>query len=708
MKQPLGGAPPTGAASADMDYDKGLLAPIGEVKGVGPKIARALEKRGIRTIEDLIYFVPSRYEDKRLIRKIAEIVEGEESVLLGRVVDSGQAYSRARRKRIYHARIEDGTGTVTLKWFRFGKGWITEMCKMGNLLFVAGKAARYGADLQIVHPRVTVMTDGRDLEEVSTIVPVYPEVEGVRQGVLRNIAEGAFKTFRSMIASLIPERVAESHGLPDLAEALAECHVPENAPGVPSPESARARLVIEEFFLFQCVQLLRKNDIERGKGVELRPGASHARLMSSLPFTLTPGQKRAWGEIERDMAAPRPMNRLLQGDVGCGKTICAVLAASVALDSGYQVVFMAPTEILAEQLYLGSHRMLEGIGIRPVLLRGGMGPERAKILQGIGAGDIRVIVGTHALLEPDVVFHALGLVVIDEQHRFGVIQRQLLKGKGTSPDVLVMSATPIPRTLSMVVYGDLDVSSIDGLPEGRQRVQTAVMNEGERQRVCDAVLSETGKGRQVFVVCPVIEESDLGLTSAKESVLAWKGLFPALRMGLLHGKMKAEEKEAVMLSFREGRIDMLVCTTVVEVGIDVPNATLMVVEQAERFGLSQLHQLRGRVGRGAHPSQCMLVSSSEKTTTAARRLKVLEKTADGFAIAEEDMNLRGPGDMLGVRQTGIPAFRVGNIVRDGDLMSRARKMAEETMESAADEELARIAAQAERRWGDRLSLGDVL
>jgi len=686
-----------------------LLWPIGQVKGVGPAIAKALERRGMRLVEDLLYLIPLRYEDRRLICTVAEVREGEENVLLCRVVESGHLYSRASRKRIYQARIEDATGAITLKWFRFGRAWVTSMCKPGNLLFVAGKASRFGAELQMVHPRVTVMAEGRDVEDSGTIIPVYPEIEGVKQGVLHNIVQGAFTRFRQDIKSLIPARVAEGHGLPDLAQALADCHMPERLAEVPDREAFRASLVLEEFFLFQCALLRQKKERGRGNGLVLTAGSFHGRLRAGLPYQLTPGQERAWGEIEADIASPRPMNRLLQGDVGCGKTICALLAASVALDSGRQVVFMAPTEILAEQLYLGCHRMLDAIGAAPVLLRGGMGQERAAILEGIREGSVHVVVGTHALLQPDVIFHSLGLAVIDEQHRFGVIQRKLLKGKGADPDVLVMSATPIPRTLSMVVYGDLDVSSIEGMPEGRQPVRTLVVKETERQRVHDAVMEETAKGRQAFVVCPVIDESEQpGTVSAKEAFQVWKGLFPDLRLGLLHGKMRPSDKERVMMSFREGDIDVLVCTTVVEVGIDVPNATLMVVEHAERFGLSQLHQLRGRVGRGAHPSRCVLVGSTDGGTNAAKRLKVLEKTGDGFVIAEEDLKLRGPGEMFGVRQTGIADFRIGNIVRDGRLMEKARKMAEEALASSSKEELARISAEAIRRWGGKILLGDVL
>jgi ATP-dependent DNA helicase RecG len=470
-----------------------------------------------------------------------------------------------------------------------------------------------------------------------------------------------------------------------------------------------ARIVLEEFFLFQATLLLKRKESRRSKGIALRPGKSYRHLLKALPFRLTAGQDRVAKEIEIDLAGPDPMNRLLQGDVGCGKTVVAVLAATIALDSACQVAFMAPTEILAEQHYLSIHGMLKELGIEPVLVRGNMGAERSASLGKIADGDARVIVGTHALLQPDVLFHRLGLAVIDEQHRFGVVQRSLLKDKGENPNVLVMSATPIPRTLSMVVYGDLDVSLIDDMPPSRQRVRTEVVDESQRRRVYDAVLREAGEGHQVFVVHPMVEESeDQGVRGAKESLFEWRRLFPSLRVALLHGRMKAEEKEAVMIAFRDGAMDVLVCTTVVEVGIDVPNATLMVVEHAERFGLSQLHQLRGRVGRGPDPAACMLVSASVRTASAAKRLRALEKTNDGFAIAEEDMKLRGPGDMIGVRQAGVPVFRIGSIVRDGDIMSLARKVAREALESADPAEMARLEAAATKKWGERRLLGDVL
>lgn len=690
---------------------EGLLRPLQSVKGIGPRTAAALKRRAIRSVEDLLYFIPLRYEDKRLVRRVADIVEGEENTVLGRVVDGGRGWSRASRKRLCYARIDDGTGSLTLRWFRFHKGLVETVCKKGSMLFVSGKVARFAGELQVVHPKVMVVDEGQDADSLGRIVPVYSEVEGVSQGALLKVMREAFQANQADIVSLIPEGVATSHGLAPLKEAFRRCHFPEEeSQDFASTEEPVRRVILEDFFLLQTALLSKGKEARPEKGLVMRPGECHKHLMKTLPFTLTPGQVRVKREIERDMAGTSPMNRLLQGDVGCGKTVIAALAATIALDSGRQAVFMAPTEILAEQHYLSIHRMLEGIGVEPVLVRGNMGAaERGVILKKIAEGNARVVVGTHALLEADVLFSRLGLAVIDEQHRFGVIQRSRLKEKGARPHVLVMSATPIPRTLSMVVYGDLDVSSIDDIPPGRTPAQTEVVDEKARQKVYDAVAREMGEKHQVFVVHPAIEESDsLDLLGAKESLLEWRRLFPSLRIGLLHGRMKAEEKEEVMLSFREGAMDVLVCTTVIEVGIDVPNATLIVVEGAERFGLSQLHQLRGRVGRGPAKGTCLLVSASGRTAAATRRLRVLERTNDGFAIAEEDMKLRGPGDMLGVRQAGIPMFRVGSIVKNGDLMSQARKMAEEALEVAEGEELERIKQAVARRWGERGKLGEVL
>jgi ATP-dependent DNA helicase RecG len=688
---------------------------VESIKGVGPRTASALASRGIRTIEDLLYFVPSRYEDRRLVRRMSDIAEGEEVSVAGIVVDSGRAYSRASRKKLCYARLDDGTGSLTLRWFRFHKRWTETVCKTGNRLFASGRVVRFGAELQIVHPKVTVVEEGQDADSAGAIVPVYPEVEGVKQGALARIVREAFRENASNITSLIPDRIAEASGLLSLKEALAGCHFPHDGVAENTGDNEYpGRVILEEFFLFQAALLLRKGRAQReeesGKGGVLRPGECYRHLMGMLPFELTPGQQKAGREIEEDLGSPVAMNRLLQGDVGCGKTVLAIMAAAIALDTGSQVAFMAPTEILAEQHYLNIHRMLNEIGIEPVFVRGSMGRgERNAVLEEIASGRARVVVATHALLEPDVKFSRLGLAVIDEQHRFGVIQRSVVKEKGDDPNVLVMSATPIPRTLAMVVYGDLDVSSIEDMPPGRQPVATEVLDEKARRKVYEAIAHETREGRQVFVVHPLIEESEnIDARGAKEGLREWSLVFPSLKVGLLHGRMKAEEKESVMVAFRNGEMDILVCTTVIEVGIDVPNATLMVVEHAERFGLSQLHQLRGRVGRGPARGRCILVSASSRTTAATRRLRALEKSNDGFAIAEEDMALRGPGDMIGVRQSGIPVFRIGNIIKDGGLMGRARGMAREALSTAAPEELAKIEAAAARRWGERVGLGEVL
>ncbi|OPY68852.1 MAG: ATP-dependent DNA helicase RecG [Syntrophorhabdaceae bacterium PtaU1.Bin034] len=693
--------------------EDGLRGPVTRIKGVGPAIAKALRKRGIVSVEDVLYFIPVRYEDKRVIRSISEVVEGEENVVVARVVEAKSSCSRFTRKRFYQSRIDDGTGTLTIKWFRFNKRWAGSICRKGNLLLASGPVTRFGAELQMVHPRITVIDEDKGTEGLAVIVPIYPEIEGVKQGVLRNITEEAFRVFGAHIASTIPVRIEAAHDLWTLGDGLRMCHFPDPEMAGYLEKGARtvchSRIILEEFFLFQIALLLKKKDIRKEKGIALKPGRCHAHLMASLPFSLTEGQKRAVAEIGRDMAANEPMNRLIQGDVGCGKTMCAILAACTAVDNGSQVAFMAPTEILAEQHYLNLHAMLEQLGMNIVLMRGNMGAGRRSVLKRVAGGDVQVVVGTHAMLQEDVAFHRLGLVVIDEQHRFGVIQRSLLKGKGASPDVLVMSATPIPRTLAMVVYGDLDVTLITDMPACRQKVRTEVVTDRERGRALDAVRDEVKKGRQAFVVSPLLEESEgTNLTGARESLVQLRSVFPSFRIGLLHGKMKAEEKEKVMLTFKEGLIDVLVCTTVIEVGIDVPNATLMLVEHAERFGLSQLHQLRGRVGRGPEASRCFLISSERRTGNATKRLRVLERTGDGFVIAEEDLKLRGSGDMLGVRQAGIPDFRLGDIIRDADLMSRARRMAEETITSADSEELARLRAAVEEKWRERFHFGDVL
>jgi ATP-dependent DNA helicase RecG len=687
-----------------------LDASLRALKGVGPKIEKALLNRGLRSVEDLFYFLPVRYEDRSRVRPMADLTEGEESLLMGRVTDSGSAYSRRARKRLCHARLDDGTGTLVIKWFGFNKRRLADVCRKGNLLLVSGKISKYGPDFQIVHPRLTVLKEESDLLELSPVIPVYPEVEGVSQGVLRNIIERAFADYGSELVSLIPEAVGRNRGIASLCEAVRRSHFPgDRLPDEEPREKDFQRVVLEEFFLFQAALIQKRAEIRRTRGIPMHAGTIYDNLVRSLPFKLTAGQERVLSEVEHDMSLPEPMNRLLQGDVGSGKTVCAMLTASIALDSGWQVAIVAPTEILAEQHFLSFQSFLDEARVPYALLTGEMGRGRREVLGGIERGDISVVVGTHAVLQRDVAFHRLGLAIIDEQHRFGVIQRSVMKKKGVNPHMLVMSATPIPRSLSMVVYGSLEMSVLDNTLRQGKEVATRVFTERDGREIREMILGETAKGRQVFAVYPVLEEAqETGLQSAREGFEHMRALLPGLRVGLLHGRMKAEEKRAIMEVFRRGALDVLVCTTVVEVGIDVSNATLVIVFHAERFGLSQLHQLRGRVGRGPHPSSCILVSTEARSAAATKRLKILEKTADGFAIAEADMGLRGIGDMMGVRQAGIPAFRLGNIVRDSATMHFARDLATEAIASLDGKGLATLTATLARKWGERLHFGDVL
>jgi ATP-dependent DNA helicase RecG len=687
-----------------------LSDPVTCVHGVGPRTERVLRGRSIETIEDLLLFMPSRYEDRRQIRKICDLVEGEENTFLGRIVDSGQGYSRTTRKRTYRAKVDDGSGSVVLKWFRFNRLAMAALCTNGNLLFLSGKVSRFGQDLQITHPRVTALGEEDNPESLAIILPVYPETDGITQGGLRKIMRKAFAALRpDSFASLIPATLAARFQLSDFGEALRYCHFPNDLVDQREEWSAICgRVILEEFFTFQTAFMLKRRENQAG-GAVMKAGRTYSQLRGGIPFVLTSGQEKVVSEIERDMASGQSMNRLLQGDVGSGKTICALLAAAIALDGGYQVAFLVPTEILAEQHYLSLKTLLPEVDTPHVLMTGGMsGSDRQKATKVIQTGAPVIVVGTHALFREDVKFPRLGLVIVDEQHRFGVIQRNVLRQKGDCPHVLVMTATPIPRSLSMVMYGDLDISIIEGMPPGRQKCITKVVSDEKRTTIENAIITETAKGHQVYTIYPLIEESGDELRSAKEGAKQLQELLPSLRVGLLHGRMTAGEKQETMVAFREGRLDVLVSTTVVEVGIDIPNATLMVIEHAERFGLSQLHQLRGRVGRGNHPSHFLLVASSALTAAATKRLRVLEKTNNGFRIAEQDLRLRGPGDMIGVRQTGIPVFRIGNPLEDIDLMALARRIAEEAISSATEDELSRAKDVAQARWGDKLGFAEVL
>ncbi|MCX5807558.1 MAG: ATP-dependent DNA helicase RecG [Proteobacteria bacterium] len=718
-----------------------LLTPIIELKGVGPKIAVMLEGKGIKTIEDLFWFLPVRYMDRSVIKTIGELTVGERASIVAKVAASRSLFFRHSRKKAYEAIVEDETGSISIKWFQWVGEYLKQICKKGNLLLLSGEITKFGDRFQMVHPEIHILGDENEAEDRKTIAPIYSEIDGLKQGTLRTLMKKAFEDYGICIESVVPESIEEHHKLAPLYNAFLKIHFPEkddlkytNIEGS-GIQGYLHRLIFEEYFLFQLALLIKKEEVKKNRGIRFKPAdAYYRRFKANLPFKLTYAQERVIKEIENDMGQGVPMNRLLQGDVGSGKTICAVMASLVAVDNNYQVALMAPTEILAEQHYLTMHKYFDEMGISLVFLRGNMGSDRKHILEGIKNGKTRVIIGTHAIIQKDVVFKKLGLVIIDEQHRFGVIQRKLLKEKGSeirsqeseeedfqlniqhstlktdsTPDALVMTATPIPRTLSMVIYGDLDVSIIDEMPKDRQKISTKALQDKDKAAVYKMVEDELKKGRQAYVVCPLIEESDkIDLLNAKEmAAYLQTSVFPSYRVGLLHGRMKPEEKEGIMARFKDRETDVLVCTTVIEVGIDVPNATIIIIENAERFGLSQLHQLRGRVGRGKYPSKCILITSAKRTAPAAKRLRAMEETTDGFIIAEEDMKLRGPGDMLGVRQAGLPDFRVGDIVRDVNIMLQARKIAGEAMLEMTDDDLDRVQEKARKRWKGIACLSDV-
>ena len=695
------------------------------LKGVGPQLTMRLRERGIATVEDLLYLLPLRYDDRRRITPLSEVEEGIETVVTGRVIRGGPAYYQRKAGKAFDILISDETGRLFLKWFQWSYAHLSRICRKDVLLLAAGRVTRFGPHLQMIHPHITILDCPEELEQHRGIVTVYPELEGIKPADLRKIVAAALDWVPEETLSLIPPAVAERQGLSSLSLSLSTIHRPHDPKDLNAPDKGSVeRLIIEEYFLCQCALLLRKAGEDRRGAAPLQAGGRYFhRVMERLPFELTGGQKAVIDAIRTDMKRTKPMNRLLQGDVGSGKTICAVLASCLAIDGGCQVALMAPTEILAEQHYLEIHRTFEELGLKVAFLRGDMGKEGRRMKTHVASGEAAVVVGTQALLEGDVLFARLGLVIIDEQHRFGVLQRKTLQEKwavpgpgehlaaaaGTAPHVLVMTATPIPRTLSMVIYGDLDVSLLTGMPAGRRKVATKVFRFSERGRVFESVGKELEQGRQAFVVYPLVDESEtMDLLDARRMAdHLSKDLFPAHSIGLLHGKMRPREKEALMADFRAGKVDLLACTTVIEVGIDVPNATVIVIEHAERFGLSQLHQLRGRVGRGPHASQCLLVAGEDAGDGARQRLGILERTNDGFVIAEEDMRLRGPGEMLGVRQSGLPDFRVGNLLNDGHLMAQARRMAAEMLEGMDLEEKERIRQRVVARFGEGFGIGRI-
>ena len=657
----------------------GLATPVQFVKGVGPRYAAALEKLGITTVEDLLFHFPLRYEDRRNFRPLGRIMHGETVVTCGRVVGANVERSPKRNMSLMKAVIQDETGHAELVFFN--QHWLKNVFDRlkGKEVSVYGTAQRNNAMLSFQHPDWEELTEDADSIHLHRIVPVHPATEGLSPKGLRNMIWNALEKYGEFLEELLPPDLVARRRLPPLQACVRQVHFPDNEQLL---ETARQRLVFDELFRLQCALALRKQNV----GNEL-PGVPFqirdedlAEFRKALPFSLTGAQDRCVAEIRKDMGAPRPMNRLLQGDVGSGKTIVAAAAIHTAVRNGYQVAMMVPTEILAEQHYNVLRRVLEPLNIRLHRLVGSVRAKGKRLIkEELKNGFAHVVVGTHALLEDDVEFHKLGLVIVDEQHRFGVLQRLTLLDKGMidhAPDMLVMTATPIPRTLALTVYGDLDVSIIDEMPPGRKPIKTHWKRKAQRDGVYGGLRKLVNEGRQVYFVCPLVEQSDK--LQAKAATEVYETLqhevFPDLRVGLIHGQMPSHEKDDAMDRFREGAYDILVATVVIEVGVDVPNASCMVIEDAERFGLAQLHQLRGRVGRGEHQSYCVLLADP-KTEDGVQRLDVMVRTTDGFVIAEEDLRLRGPGEFYGTKQSGLFKLRIANIVGDAMILQEAREEA---------------------------------
>lgn len=703
-----------------------LSTPVQYIKGVGPRRVESLNKEGIQTAEDLLYYKPFRYEDRTHFKSIGSLRDGEYAVVYGRIVVAGLYATSKSGFKIYELNVRDQTGGVSVKFFN--QPYLKNVLTKDLRLIIYGQARvdtyRFPS-LCFINPEYEIIDETPESAlHIGRIVPVYRKLGELTPKVLRRILYTVLEELEEEVPDTLPAYLAEKYRFLPKQTALRQIHFPtivETEPGARAraleqwseqQSPAHHRLVFEEFFQLQVGLLYRK--LSRGQEVRQRTyridDNVRAALRGILPFHPTNAQKRVLKEVVEDLRSSKPLNRLVQGDVGSGKTIVALQAMIIAVENGYQAALMAPTEILAEQHYLNIKRLLSETPYTVALLTAGVKKrQKEEIRAHIADGTVHIVIGTHAIIQEDVIFRDLGFVVIDEQHHFGVLQRSSLMRKGAAPDTLVMTATPIPRSLALTVYGDLDLSVIDELPPGRTPIRTLLRTDSERSEVYNLVRQTVERGEQVYVVYPLVEESeksDLKAATQMAEHLA-QDVFPNYRLGLLHGRMKGPEKEEVMRRFTAGELDILVSTTVIEVGVDVARATLMIIEHAERFGLAQLHQLRGRVGRGTSPSTCAMLIDRAGAPDTRKRLEIMASSNDGFKIAEVDLEIRGPGEFAGTRQSGIPAFRFGNIVRDRQWLELARDEATQFLEqvlNAPDPVVLQTFQRIQQVWEQRFGL----
>ncbi len=693
-----------------------LTTPLTYVKGIGPARAAMLEAKGLVTVEDLLGYVPFRYEDRSNMKTIAQLAPGEMATVIAEVRAAKLSGFKRRNLGLFEVRFTDASRAILVgKWFH--GGYLANVLGEGMRVALFGKVEfdSYSGELTMLHPEFETLSGDDDEGEaalhVGHIVPIYEGVSKLTTRVLRAFTHRAIEALAPE-EDLLPEHIRRQLKMPDRFTAIRQTHFPPPDSDLRLLNAFRSpaqfRLIFEEFFWLECGVALKRGKARTLPGIAFQiDDRVREKVKAMLPFKPTAAQKRVIQEIAGDMREPHPMNRLLQGDVGSGKTIVAAEAAVIAIENGYQVAVLAPTEILATQHGLYFKQILSRLGYVTALLTGSFSSrEKGQLKKLVAEGLAQVAIGTHALLEKDVEFKNLGLAIVDEQHRFGVMQRLGLVQKGVHPDVLVMTATPIPRTLAMTVYGDLDVSVIDELPPGRKPIITRHATDDGIEQVYSFLKKQIDQGRQAYVVYPVIEESETQAMKAAQKMYEHlsREVFPEIPVGLMHGRLGAEEREAVMQRFKDGHTKILVSTTVIEVGVDVPNASVMVVEQAERFGLAQLHQLRGRVGRGAAQSYCILVTG-KMNDTARQRIRTLVESTDGFYISEMDLKLRGPGEFFGTKQSGLPSLRVANILRDGEILEIARREAVDFIaRPPSEEDLRRAVAYIRDHWQRRYGL----